>query len=777
MLVSLKQVNKFLQLQTNPISKDELENIFNRLGYEVESVTPFSQAQGIKFGKVLDVKPNPNSKNLNVVQLETATGNVTIQTVATNAQVGYWAVAFVEGAKLGEITFTTKMMAGVASQGMLSGFPELGYDVKYLPYSEDDLVMLNTSEFPELNLTTDPLEFFDLNDFIFDITTPANRSDVNSYATLVDEIAAEYGVTVPELLWTNKPITKSFKVNQADIKIAKVSEFNQHLMFFEVDVKNAQTKFANLLLLAKHHIEVKNIWAIDMTNLALLLLGTPVHAYDATKIGKKLWCELYTGKLEILGKKEVDVKDVIIVRDENKPISIASVMGLENSAVTAQTQKVVFEIGTFDSKKIRQAAKQIKIDSSASVQGARGISGHTLLRVFDFIKNQGALDGLATAKIAPTLAGKNFNEYLTWKNDAELKKHSFLPKSRKIRFNPKTLALYANVSENKAKLQFKDAADKLEKLGFLFLNRTTGKKRIKAERLSANTDIYAPLYRNDVKSTEDIIEELFRFTNYDSFVSQAPKLRNYEVQTRNVDKEKLAGAGYQEVRTFSLTSKEKNKFNPFAFEQDVNLKTFVSLEREVVRNSILPSLLEVAEYNLKRKITSFNLFENGMINYNEYVYGLVSSVKSVQELKQDVTNFLGTNNLSFAPFTDNELVHPKVSAKIYQDGKFIGWVGKFIPTFDKYGLVVAEFKTPKQTKKTTLFAEYNNEPFKSIDLTFELEPQTHIKHIVDELQTKFKVYEIKQIDEFLKDDKNYPTLRITAEAETIQLINDYYNKK
>lgn len=57
---------------------------------------------------------------------------------------------------------------------MLCNFSELGSDISKLPFNQEDLMMLNQ----KLPLDKDPVEYFDLDDYIIDITTPANRPTI-----------------------------------------------------------------------------------------------------------------------------------------------------------------------------------------------------------------------------------------------------------------------------------------------------------------------------------------------------------------------------------------------------------------------------------------------------------------------------------------------------------------------------------------------------------------------------------------------------------------------
>ncbi|MGV2393797.1 UNVERIFIED_CONTAM: phenylalanine--tRNA ligase beta subunit-related protein [Campylobacter lari] len=389
-----------------------------------------------------------------------------------------------------------------------------------------------------------------------------------------------------------------------------------------------------MLFLAKHNIQAKGLFAIDLTNIILLLTGTPAHAYDKAKINGDLTCVKYSGKIEILGKKIVDVNNVLVIKDKEKVISLACVMGCENSCVDENTKDVVFEIGSFDAKTIRHGAKEIKITSNSSIQGGKSINQQ-------MVKN-----------------GIELLRFMCQSNNNSVSQIINLPKVKKgksVLQNRRKLAIYSNCLFKSLK-PFKETEKILEEIGFIITKNR----------------IIAPTYRSDIENYEDIIEEYFRFYGYTNFKPIAPLLEPFKINKISFNKQSLMSMGYNEVRTFTLVSNELNKLNPFNFEKTVKLTTFVSKEREEIRNSIITSLIEAAEYNLKRKITNINFFEYGMINHNQFVYGLASNTKTFDEIKYDVANFLKRDDLVFVPFKDNEFIHPNTSAKIYLDNIFIG---------------------------------------------------------------------------------------------------------
>ncbi|WP_029905508.1 phenylalanine--tRNA ligase subunit beta [Mycoplasmopsis opalescens] len=729
MLISLKELNKFIP--SVDLSKT-IENDINSLGYEVEEMRKFSNVEGLKFVYIKNVYPNPNATKLNVLELELANGeNIIIQTTATNAQKDCITVAFVEGSRSGNIVYKAKEMQGIISQGMCASWSELGYDVSKLPFDPDHLIMLKPSQ---VNLNDDVAEYFGLKDTIIDITTPSNRPDSNSYYVLASEIAALHRAKFEWFKWDlpakNEPKLKS------KIHIDK-NEANA-LSFFEVHSENNETKLDEMLFLAKHNVDAKGIWAIDVTNLALLYTGVPAHAYDRDEIGNKICCQSYTGKVKILGDKEVDVENVLAIKDENKIISLACVMGLSDTGVTAQTDKIAFEIGVFDAKRVRHGAREIKIESSSSIQGGKGINIE-MLRM-----------------------GMKFLLYKAYTEKKLYSQFVHLPVPKKAQWvvqNRKKLAQYANVNVGELKM-FNNVEKKLEQIGF----------KIEKNR------IVAPPYRRDIENFEDMIEEYFRLYGYANFVPKMPVLQPFKTNRRNIGKNIIQSMGYNEIRTYTLVSQQNNYLNPFGFKTDVKLETFVSKEREVIRNSIVISMLEAAEYNIKRRMTNLNFFEFGMINNNKQVVGLLSNQKDFFELKQDIINYLGYKNLEFIPFNNDNNINPNVSAKIMLDGEMIGWIGKVHPSKNNLNIFVAEFYD-LEIKKYKLFEAYNNEPLKVIDITVPLTKKENIGSFINKINNEFTVYNIKQVTDYFdeKTQTNKITLRISADNEVIEKINAKYN--
>ncbi|WP_322912593.1 phenylalanine--tRNA ligase subunit beta [Mycoplasmopsis felis] len=720
MILSLNHLNKFLpKIKLNHL---EVEKALNNLGFEVESNKPFSNVEGLLFGQVLEVFQNPNSDRLDVVILNTKIGQLTIQTTNRILQPGNLIVCFPEGSKKGDTTFKTVKLKDYPSQGMMAAWSEIGYDWTLLDQKDQLLVLPNDFA----NINDDPMEKLGLNDYLIEISITANRNDANSYYVIAKELASYFN--------TEFNFALSEPQNTFESKFKAENGLSNGLSFLEVN-GNKEISIYEKTLLAKHNISSLFDWSVNLTNLVLINFGIPAHVYNTNKLkSKNLNSNLYSGNLNILGNKEVNVLDVLCIYNDNQPISIASVMGLENTKTDLNSNNYLFEIGVFDPKYIRHGSKEIKITSNSSNQGSRPITHYMA-----------------------NLAMKYIQSYCSELETSNIINEIKVPKNKIIKWDKEKLSLYAgfDILNNK---KSQEVIKKLNELGFEF----------------DNDNIIIPEYRYDINLFEDIIEEFFRFYSYDNFIPEPIRNLPVIIYKNDINKKILQHQGYSEVRTFSLISKEKNKINVFGFDKDINLLTFVSKERESIRNSIVTSLQEVIEYNQKRKINQVNIFEKGMINNNHIVYGLASTTKSFNEIKQDIINFLSLD-IDFVPLKDNSYIHPNVSAYIYYKRELIGWIGRIHPKHDVTNGFYAEFFDINLESKIQ-YENINTEPLKSVDLTFELQNNEYINPIIKDLKCRGNIYSIEQVDDFKKENSHNVTLRITADNQTIVNLNEKFNK-
>ena len=229
-----------------------------------------------------------------------------------------------------------------------------------------------------------------------------------------------------------------------------------------------------------------------------------------------------------------------------------------------------------------------------------------------------------------------------------------LPEPQQIDFDKQVLNNYAGHNLTQEPL-YQKARQNLRRLGFNF---------------GINNTVTVPFYRHDLSTMQDLVEEIFRFYGLNNFMPQAPRLcpdittpprRPYELM--------LTAMGYTQVWTYTLINRLQNDFNPFGFAQDYNLQTFISEERNAIRNSLARPLHEVYQYNLKRKTPPVALFDLGLIN-DRLALIIASDVKTYSEIKADIQR-LTNREFEIRPL-DNPHLHPHYNAGLFVADQQIG---------------------------------------------------------------------------------------------------------
>ena len=709
MLFSYKELKRLAGLN----DETTLENVvkaINSIGFEVESTKKFGDVEGIKFGKVLTVEKNPNAEKLNICLIKFSDKERIIQTNAANVSVGMNIVAFIPGARSGEIIFDSKTMQGVESEGMLSSLNELGVNKELLRDGMSEIIQA----YEDITLDMDPIEYLGLNDSIIDVDILSNRSDAQSYLIMARELAAYFG--------TN-PLTLSINKSTFDSLIKVTPGMHSKLSFIE-GKNDFSISLKEQILLAKSGIKsINNI--VDLTNLILIMSGQPTHAYDKSLVGNEFSTKISSEKVIIFGDREIQLEENLVVTSDSISISLAGVIGFEKTGVVSDTKDFILELGNFNIREVRKTLKTIKLNTQAGIQSSKILANGTMKLAIDYISTK-----LNT-----------FSKEINFK----------VPINNIIDFSLTSLSQVAGFDIS-ASDKYEKTINSLEILGF---------------KINDNK-VEIPSYRHDINTQQDLNEEFLRFYGYDNIPLIPPKITPFKVKKYNDYKESISAIGYDEVVTYTLTSNEKNIFNPFGFHKTISLETFVSKEREEIRNSQIPSILEIVEYNIKRNLTNLNIFSEGMINNGKFTTILASTTKNFNEMKQDVVNLL-PEGIKFIQTTDSEM-HPGISADIILNNEKIGTIGSINPKIVNSSILIAEFIKVDLQKKIK-YNTYSTKPLKNRDVTFELKDKENIGSYIFGIN----IVEKKVIDTFIKDSINKVTVRFTGTKEQIEEIDNKFN--
>ena len=711
MIFSFKELKRLANLSDNTKVEDVV-NAINSIGFEVEEVKPFADVHGVKFGKILKVEKNPNADKLNVCEIEFKDKKRTIQTNADNVHENMMVIAFVPGSKVGDITFDAKELKGVVSEGMLSSLNEFGIDADLLREGASNGIQA----YPEATINDDPIEMLGLQDSLIEVDILTNRSDANSYLVMAKELSSYFNT---------KPLELKVKEGKLSTDIKVEAGKHIHLSFIEAKNDFELSWYERVLIMKSGVKSIDDI--VDLTNLTFLMSGQPVHAYDKEKVGKVFSSTHSSNTIKILGDKEVKLENNLTIISDKKDVSVAGAIGMENTGISSETKEMIFEFGIFDGKDIRSSVKAIKMNTNASSQSSKAISLGMLQSALDFITTK--LNGFSKVVNPPKV---------------ELKTIGY--SEEKIN----QVAGFEIIKEAK----YKEVIDALTKLGFVF----------KADKVTI------PSYRHDIETQQDMNEEVLRFYGYNNLKPIKPTMQAYKVIKSNDIRKVAASVGFYETVTYSLVSKEENIFNPFKFDKEVVLETFVSKKREIIRHSQIHSIMEAFEYNKKRSVPNIDIFSVGMIGNGKQSIILA---KEFETINQESFNAFKNQIITLLPNDSKfekaniENLHPGVSANIISNGKLIGVIGKVHPKISKHNVLFVEMLIEEsETDKNFKMKEYSQDPFKYRDVTFDLLEGENIENKINNIEAHDK----KIIDRFFKEGVWKITVRFIGTDEQIANI-------
>ena len=446
-------------------------------------------------------------------------------------------------------------------------------------------------------------------DTVFEIEITSNRPDWLSHIGVAREISAITGRKLKPLpIDKLKPKTK----NPAHFKI-------------EIQDKSGCPRYTgriirNLKIAPSPGWMAKRLTRIgartvnngaDITNYCLFETGQPMHAFDLDKLeGNKVIVRRAKKGESIVTidgvKRELD-DSILIIADAKKPVAIAGIMGGLDTEVTDKTKNILLESAYFDPVTIRRASRKLGLSTESNYRFERNVDIDNVV----FSSQRAALlyKEVTGADTSAPCIDINYTKKKILKIDADWGRLKQL--------------IGAPISK-------KEIKDILKALGF-GLKENKGKFQITV-----------PVFRRDMRIFEDVVEEVARIWGYERIQQVMPKLKAHIepaksalYQAKEQMRKMLTGQGLNEVITYTLLS-SKNLDEAKAEKQNrVVIQNPLSAQQELMRNSMLVSLLKVINTNLNRKVKEIKIFELGK------VYKHIG--KNFTELEQLAVALVGTS--------------------------------------------------------------------------------------------------------------------------------------
>lgn len=771
-MISLEWVKDYIDINDQDLK--ELAVKITKAGINVEKVIT-NHINNLVIGEVVDCIDHPDSDHLHVCQVNI--GSVVTQIVcgAPNVRKGLKVIVALPGALLpGNFEIKKSKIRNQESNGMICALYELGLEEKTIEAYNRGIEELDSSA----KVGDDPIKYLGLDDTLYELDVHKHRNnDCYYHIGFAYEIAAILNrkVTLPDDSF--KEIKDSIK-DHFNLKVeTKKCPYYLAKMVTDVKIKESPD-FIKKRLLAAGMRPINNV--VDISNYVMLEYGQPLHFFDKDKLGNNILVrEANNENIITLDGKERKITNDIVITDGNKPVCIAGVMGGENTEVDENTKTILIESAIFDAVSIRNTANRLDLRSEASIRYGKGLNyeytNKAILRACHLLQKY------ADAKVL-----------------SDIVIHDEVDKKEKIvEFKPSEVDKMLGI-----KVSEEDMKKELERLDFKY--KLDNGKFI----------VTIPNRRLDIDpNVNDIAEEIGRLYGYHNLVSTLPKVDikkgDYigNVKYRKLISKRLRSLGLNEVKTYTLVSRDMLKFN-YENKENVILPNPMSSDKEIIRTTLIPSLLNVYNYNKTRKVNDILIYEIAKtydINYNEdskicilmkgnYINNNWNSTKIkvdfylIKGILENLLDYLGLKNRYSFTTSDIPNMHPGMSARVLLDRKEIGIIGRIHPTDSKDEIYICEISMDKLMTniKPIKYKEISKYPSIIKDMAFIMPKDTEAKEVLDVIKKSggrlltdiniFDVYEGENVGNNEKSIAYSLTFNDNTKTLTDEEVNTLFEK-
>ncbi|ACJ08170.1 phenylalanyl-tRNA synthetase beta subunit [Helicobacter pylori P12] len=713
------------------------------LGLEVESCIPCVAPKNVVVGKVLEKAPHKNAEKLSVCQVDVGKEVLQIVCGAKNVAPNQFVPVALNGALIGSTTIAKTELRGVESCGMICSSSELGF-----PKINDGILELDESV-GELVLGKELNEYAPFNTHVLEISLTPNRGDCLSVLGIAREISAFYHTPL-------KPIKAlNFTPTSDSITLSVGENIESYLAYYLVCNHSLKTPLNVKLSLAHNNALSEN----DLKNFiefSAHFSGVILNAYSLNTTPMDLSVKNDENNLESVYINHQKRSTIAIKHQDQKDLS--EYLLLEAS----YTDPISLSLKLHALKD-----KTLQKDNALIYRSARG-------------SNPNLSDGLnfLSAHLKATIL------------ESKQTKHSL--KDRTLTFQLEDITEILGLAVEKEKIQ-----SILKNLGF----KVSAKEPNSKPQI---LEIVAPNFRHDIKTIQDIAEEILRFVGIDNLVSKplhcvSSKNSNPHYDTHRFFenlKHKALACGFKEVIHYVFYSKEKQQKLGFeVLEDPLELQNPITTDLNTLRTSLVCGLLDASLRNKNLGFKSIALYEKGSV-YNakrEEIQKLGFLVSGLQKKESypdakgkawDFYSFAECVSKVIGDFSLERLTaqtpinHPYQSAKIIQNNEIIGVIAKIHPKviqeLDLFESYYAEIDAFKLKRPAMLLKPFSIYPSSVRDLTLIIDENTafsKIKKALKDAQIP-NLSEILPLDIF-KESHNSIALSVRCVIHSLEkTLND-----
>ncbi len=683
MKISLNWLSEYIELDDYRKKLPEISRILTAAGLEVEEmVNPADHWNMVVVGHLLEVGKHPDADKLTLCQVDVGEDKpLQIVCGAQNHKTGdNVAVAKVGAVLKGDFKIKASKIRGVESFGMLCSNEELG-----LAAGSDGILILN----PELKIGTPLAQVNEYSDVVFELNVTPNRADCLSHIGLARELSTllDRKIKLPQASF--KEVGEKID-DQISVKLIDADSCPRYCgrMIKGVKIQDSPPWLKSRI----ESIGLKSINnVVDVTNYVLFEYGQPLHAFDFNKIKQhKITIEKAKNQEEFktldgtsLKLSELD----LVIRDGEKPVALAGVVGGLDSGVSTETVDLFIESAFFKSEGVRRTSRAHGVETDSCYRFSRGVDPEQTLKALD----------RATVLIQSCAGGEVQKGFIDL-YPKPLKRNNILITTQQVS----------------------------ERLGFEVKNNDFQNWMLrlgcKVQSQGDQFDITPPSFRWDINIKEDLIEEFARLNGYDSLAENLPQLSSEPtlhdpmyIFTRKITKT-LSGLGLKQALNYAFIGPSDHNqvwsnylsstnLGLSGGDRAIELLNPISEELSVMRESILPSLLKNLVFNERHGHHYGRLFEIAPVSYQKdkqflqenrlafVFWGQSTTLWNkekknvvVYELKSVIEALLssmGGKNWRWQQSDESTPTppgfHPSQSASLFYEGKTVGLLGTLHP--------------------------------------------------------------------------------------------------
>ena len=551
---------------------------------------------------------------------------------------------------------------------------------------------------------------------IFNMEFTPNRGDCLSINGLLRDLAVFYEIELNQEIYSEK-------LDELKIDFENLSKnICPQISFLKLEIDQVPELYKNSL---EDYFSVfslnKNNFFTDVSNYLSYETGQPTHCYDANKINNKLILHEIESEVEFetLLDRKISLKGKNAVFSlNNKVINLAGVVGGKSTSCSTNTKTVIVECAFFKPEAIIGKSLKYDIQSEASHKFERGVDRECQDKVLRrFIK-----------VVAEHTSIKNMS-IVSYQYE-ENKIHRIPVNIHKI-----NQIIGIDLSKN-------EYLNYLKKLGFVIEDGV----------------IKVPTFRSDIKTQNDLAEEVARAIGYDNILRSDINIPKNDKHNDKVIENKLRyfllDRGFYEVIN--------SPFVPLSTNEAIKVDNPLDSNREFLRTNLTNSLVDNLLYNERRQKDSIKLFEISDIYTSNNAHHKKRKLSIIASGRvglnyQDFSKKINKKYLEniFQEILPNEVFDFKILSRDSLDTKIKNEIVSLEVDIDIFSNDILSYKEkskpPKHFHKYTPISEL---PSSFKDISYSIKDYTKINDLQD-LLLNFKSDLIKDvfIFDYFKNEK------------------------